>query len=115
MKRTWILMTLVAFLAAGCVGMPNTPATPQAKLAAARETFNVTVNVLARYREQGRFTKDQARSITGLVAAGDMALTLWEGALARGEPPDAHVARFYAVVSDLVVIRHAIDGGDHGP
>lgn len=111
------LVVVLAFLVSGCASIagPNAKASPETQLAMAREAFNATVNVLAELREQGRFTKDQARTVTGLVAAGDMALMLWEGALARGEPPDVPQARYYTAMADLVVIRRTVAGGNHGP
>ena len=90
---------------------PNAAPSPQAKLAMARDTFNATVNALADLREQGHFTDEQCKAITGLIAAGSVALDLWEAAISRGAPPEARAARFLAIMADLAAIHAGAGGG----
>ena len=92
-------------LAAGCSG--PTAWTPNAKLAAARTSFNGTVNILSDLRAQGMFTPEQAEVVTLSIKAGSETLDRWQAALELGQTPTSAIEDFNAILRELVAQRIA--------
>lgn len=106
--RRWIIAAaMLAVLCApgGCVqpvGNPMSAWTPRAKLLAARQTFESTVNVVAVLREQGSFTADEAATIRAVISIGENILDRWEAMVLAGQPvPVGAIKEYNAVVLEL--------------
>ena len=94
-------------MAAGCSG--PTAWTPNARLAAARTSFNGTVNTLADLRAQGLFTPEQAEVVTLSIKAGSETLDRWQAALELGQTPAPAIEDYNAILRELVAQRIAAE------
>ena len=95
MKRTLLLLAII-LLVAGC----GTPWTPEAKLLAARESFNGTVNSLTVLRKAGTFTKAEGEELTMVIKLGQATLDEWQAAIELKHPTAGVIERFnYALRS----------------
>ena len=102
-----LLMISSLAMAAGC-GSP-TAWTPNARLAAARTSFNGTVNTLSDLRAQGMFTPEQAEVVTLSIRAGQETLDRWQAALELGQTPALAIEDYNAILRELVAQRIAAE------
>lgn len=110
MIRAWMVVMVLlmgASLMPGCAG--SGAWTPNGKLAAARESFNGTVNTLAALRAQGAFTAADAEVVTMTMEAGQQALDRWQAALELGQEPAPAIEDFNAILRELVAQRLAAE------
>ena len=107
MNRAVMILVLGAAMPLGCTG--STAWTPNAKLAAARTSFNGTVNTLADLRAQGLFTPEQAEVVTLSIRAGQETLDRWQAALELGQTPALAIEDYNAILRELVAQRIAAE------
>lgn len=88
---------------------------PEAKLLAARESFNGTVHGLATFRESGAFTKEQAEHIGYIIHLGEAALNQWEAALRLNQSPSGFAERMRYIVRELVAAQIAAERREENP
>ena len=96
---------VAAVLAGGCTWPSADQWTPRGRLAAARETFNGTVNALAALREGGQFTQDESEGITLYIETGHMCLARWEAAIDLGQGTAGPIEQFNAVIRELMAAQ----------
>ena len=85
-----------------------------ARLAAARTSFNGTVNTLSDLRAQGMFTPEQAEVVTLSIKAGSGTLDRWQAALELGQTPAPAIEDFNAILRELVAQRIAAERDSGG-
>ena len=94
--------------------------TPQARLVAARTTFDGTVLSLAALREAGTFTKDESDSISVFIYGGARLLDRWQaeieleakqnnGIVIHTRAYDAFARELRAILRELTAARIAAD------
>ena len=116
-----LVMVLVTLIPA-CGGVEGATVhwTPQARLVAARATFDGTVRSLAALREAGTFTKDEAESISVFIYGGARLLDRWQaeieleaertgGIVIHTRAYDAFARELKAILRELIAARIAAD------
>ncbi len=108
-RRTFIAAVLLVILAVpGCAGW-KWPATPEAKLLAAREVFNVTVNALAAAIEHGEFTDEEAKHILQIARLGQNALNRYDAAIDLGQPTSSLLREFNTLLREIVSYQKELE------
>ena len=107
----WAMMAglLIAAMSIGLLAGCGGTWTPNARLAAARTSFNGTVNTLADLRAQGLFTTEQAEVVSLSIQAGQETLDRWQAALELGQTPAPAIEDYNAILRELVAQRIAAE------
>jgi len=114
MKKMLLYLMLVMVLA-GCQlpewlpGAQYVAWTPEAKLAAARETFNTTVDILTTLRIQGKFTKAEGEQIGIWLHLGQRPLDRWQAAVNLGQDTKGVEAEMRGLTRELEAARIAAE------
>ena len=97
----------LGFCGPGCMAW-----TPEARLAASRDSFNASVHVVTTFCDNGAFTLERARQIVVIVKAGQKALDDWHDAIESGKPTIGPIRRFRDALRELVAAQAA---AEHAP
>ena len=116
-----LVMALVTLIPA-CGGIEGAKVhwTPQARLLAARKTFDGTVLSLAALRDAGTFTKDESATIGAFIYGGARMLDRWQaeieleakrnnGIVVHTRAYDAFARELNAILRELIAARIAAD------
>ncbi len=108
MKNLLIVLVLLAMVIP-LTGCGNTPWSPEAKLLAARESFDGTVEILTLHRNAGAFTKTEGTAILTAARMGELILDQWQAALKLKQSPAGPIERFNYVMRELTAKQIAAE------